>query len=796
MLLRIFQQFEPFSLNRLVREKGETPTPAVPEAGATPPPSPTAPPSPKAAAEGEKRKAAVTAGKPDEAAAEKLLAQYLEPPEKDQAREALEESNAPTYTPKQIIDFFKRAIDKFTNFEGLDKTIKSMTLDEIKKQIAIFESFTPEDRQLLVWISNQIDNVTDSEKEIFIRKYSDGAGKIDWKLLGQKFLNEELEPREYVIAIALATYLFYPSEKITEVYAKYKDKFQAMLKGFLQKPDDLVDLKEKLLNAITDENDKKVVSYMLRPRSITDDETNLFEQQYIKDGAFNADAMMEKVAKGELTLREFFTAFKLMHTEDIDRAAERKLLTPVEARNLTHVLRIIPRESPPEADVKKVIEKYKTAYETFLKDKNKAALLEAMKDDQESIRIMTWLLEEPVSDKEIAGVQDKFKKESKELPKTAEEIDAKVAAGELDYRQGRAIKESLHDMQQAAVAEGKTLEEAAAETGGFMALLEKLIDKLTALANRLSAEVDKFFKPKQEKASEQAKTFDNSPIKGGQFTIAKNPDKGFDLTTDEPREVAVVVDGAKVEKAEPTYVILAKGNAKFIYTGLTPSRSLTAGVTVKAGDTLGQMTGTTLNFQALNEKGEQVDPGNLFKPEWKKTEQAAATTQPAPAPAKPTDAPPSGTAATPPSAPPPPSGENGPPEGYTQANPRVPELKLEVPPLAHDMKLILADARSVASGEATFEVPSGATLQAMLPDSIISGWRIEDGKGILEVTSGDIVMTYSGLDPNSLLPTSSVILSVGAELAGVSTDGKLVVAMKTKDGRVLDPAVELAKYIS
>lgn len=408
-------------------------------------------------------------------------------------------------------------------------------------------------------------------------------------------------------------------ERVAEVFNRNKEKFQKFIKDFLQNPNGFAEAKNQLAASVQTA-DREVVEYMLRVTPISEEEEKSFTARFAKPNE-NPDpaAILQQIIEGVFTPRDFILALSYIRREDVDTTNG---LSPVERDNLTNVIRIIPREVITEDQAKAVIEKHKSAYEKFLQDKDDDAffkVLEAAKDDNGShdkdLHTMSLYLNQQVTKKEMQTMQTKLKSGEAQMPSNEQEIDALVKNGTRTYREGLILGEILHDLGTKAAAEGSTLEQAV-EKVGFFELLERLMDKLTLLANRLEAEFEKFFNK-----GKQPKVFPNSPVgKDQKVTVVKPFNKdhpgGIDLKAEQPNQQVTAVIGGIVSDVSGNSITIATKNAKITYTGIVPA-GLVKDKAVDAGTVLGQINGDTFNLRVTDPEGkQQYDPTSLLKPEF------------------------------------------------------------------------------------------------------------------------------------------------------------------------------------
>lgn len=571
-------------------------------------------------------------------------------------------------------------------------------------------------------------------------------------------------------------------QHLENAYERNRERIWAIIGDILKNPE-LIAEREKIIDEKIPAADRNLVKHMFRLEYITDAETDDFVKRYSKDGKLDSFDLAKKMASGILPPRDFWISLKFITEKEVDQLKQNKLLTPEQAAGLSRILALIPRETPGEETVKKLIEGYKEPYEKLLsamqgaKDEQTLAaaeeeFLKAIKPEDK--KTAEWLVRGAVSKEEMDAVKAKFDSKTFDFPfpQNEQEVNTRVYERKLSYREGKVVKAMLKNLAHAAETDGTTLEKAA-ETVGFMTLLEKLIEKFTALADRISAELEKIFKPKEKPAEAKAEAkFDSSPLKE-KFTIkepfnSQNPN-GVLLET-EPRKEVTSVGKGKIEEVSTDYVTIKSptGNLTFTYRGFTPQQGLQKGKDVGPGDVLGT-TGGQLRFEMKNEKGAQMNPEPFFKPEFKQTEKPAAA-----------PVPPSTTTAQ--TAPKP--GEEGKRE--------TPRFKPKISPIRSDTQLKLVGMVSEENPKgSTFEVAAGTSVQ-----TIRDGGRVVNSKDdLVEVVYGDYTVTYRGLAPNTLTQHQSRLLSAGTELGKVGVDNRLIVEIKRNDGTSLDPAAELLAFI-
>lgn len=173
---------------------------------------------------------------------------------------------------------------------------------------------------------------------------------------------------------------------------------------------------------------------------------------------------------------------------------------------------------------------------------------------------------------------------------------------------------------------------------GLGGLIERLIDKITALIEKLTGQLSNMFKPKEAEVT----PFKTSPIeKNGHFTVVGYDEtKGLTLRAEGPNKKVTSVTDGKIKEVdrENNTVTVEVGKNTIIYSGFKSIPvSITKDAPIKEGDELGTLKDDTLTIKTLNGEGKSKDPTDLLKTFIKPADKpaTAATDTPATAPATP-----------------------------------------------------------------------------------------------------------------------------------------------------------------
>lgn len=444
--------------------------------------------------------------------------------------------------------------------------------------------------------------------------------------------------------------------------------------------DHLLTLKPEKITAITTSFEAPVTEK---------EKTDFTAKHKNADGSLNLDAVGKAIDEGTLSPREMTILSDILknqqnpdakNAEIIQKAAETlaKLTQALEFQKVGLSFR----------EVNRVIEANKDAYKKYLGDHDKEAFLKSITIDADR-EIMQRAIEKKPSEQEKAYVE-KYTT-LKDDHKTPKELAEALAKEELGYRESVVgislittedidkwkkenpprIDETQEKELRDQLAAWAEQEAQPSEDGGDLrklglgGLIERLIDKITALIEKLTGQLSNMFKPKEAEVT----PFKTSPIeKNGHFTVVGYDEtKGLTLRAEGPnKKVTSVTDGKikEVDRENNTVTVEVDKNT-IIYSGFKSIPvSITKDAPIKEGDELGTLKDDTLTIKTLNGEGKSKDPTDLLKTFIKPADKPATT--PADTPAAPADkgaaapaTPPKPDAKTEPAAPPKPEAKPG-----------------------------------------------------------------------------------------------------------------------------------------
>lgn len=394
----------------------------------------------------------------------------------------------------------------------------------------------------------------------------------------------------------------------TKLRAKYQEKLKAIQDLVGTNKGEEAERKIGELYASLEPAERLLLSQIV-PTQFTDQEKADFIKAYTKEDKLDTAAIEQKIREGALKPREYYMASQIIKEEKEKQK---------------------PAYSFEEIQAAFAKPDHKEAYGQFLKDQNTAKFLESIPDPEDKKKIK-WAVEAEATEIEKKALADELKDT---FPKTPEELAAKLEKGELDYRRGKVCKGILDDLQKAS--EGESLIPDSVKGLGFMAILEKLIDQLSKLAEKISGALEKAF-AKKDQPSEKPR-FAKSPLgeENGnpkKFIIARiyESGKGMEIATPPNTPIFAVGSGTIKDLGNNKIELVADNGRKVVYQNVIIELGAN-NKKVDSGEKIGK-TGPlqTLTLQYFNEKAVEDDPEPLLA--------AFITTQPAPSPT--TTAPPS-----------------------------------------------------------------------------------------------------------------------------------------------------------
>ena len=214
------------------------------------------------------------------------------------------------------------------------------------------------------------------------------------------------------------------------------------------------------------------------------------------------------------------------------------------------------------------------------------------------------------------GFSDSFKMAMRSLSEHTDEAAEAGGEGTNDEddepeEEGKKVDKKEDDKPTAEEAKDTVVE--AAKSGGFMAMLEKLIEKF----GKLFEQIGNWF---SEKFDGMTPKFKKSPIGGTEKFTISTAEKGVDLKTKKTGLDATWVKDSEAKVVDVGEDYVKVGNAEGIVTYSKIKPDVTRGAIVKPGAKLGAIVGDTLNLQMEDKDGKSEDPTSLLRGFVDKTE--------------------------------------------------------------------------------------------------------------------------------------------------------------------------------
>lgn len=359
---------------------------------------------------------------------------------------------------------------------------------------------------------------------------------------------------------------------------------------------------------------------------VTEEEKKNFKGKYIENGALKINEFQTALFPknpAELNIRELAILENLL-TSDEDfkkilgqaQLDEENLEVIAQIKICLQTLNEAMMQGGPDLEkINTAFRKYTHTpeYQTLLKNPEDQTTINAfiaLSTDPEEKEMLSWAILAYPTPQEL----DNFAKKN-DVPKSTEEIEERTQKGEYTYRDREIANEVLDKAKKAVAAGTAESLEKAVEKMGFMATLEKLIEKLGKLFDKLGSEMEKLFKVKKEKfprslvrdatGNEKDFTF-SKKLENNIPLIEVKTDNGISLNNIAPVGSKVIkADGQSVEIKAPD-----PDNRTFIYRGIKPAVKKDA--EVKADSVIGQSVGTSFIFQMKDKEGKFFDPSGLL----------------------------------------------------------------------------------------------------------------------------------------------------------------------------------------
>ncbi|MFA6521732.1 MAG: hypothetical protein WCT53_05095 [Candidatus Gracilibacteria bacterium] len=245
-----------------------------------------------------------------------------------------------------------------------------------------------------------------------------------------------------------------------------------------------------------------------------------------------------------------------------------------------------------------------------------AKLEKATGETSEGADVATAVKTEKPADKKAPSVEPK----EKIAPASTEKADEKsserkgdIESDEDDGPEEEGKKEKGKEEEKPTAEEAKDTVVEAAKSGGFMAMLEKLIEKFGKLFEQIGNWLS-------EKFDGMTPKFKKSPIGGSEKFTISTAEKGVDLKTKKPGLDATWVKDSEAKVVDVGADYVKVGNAEGIVTYSKIKPDVTIGAVVKPGAKLGAIDGDTLNLQMEDKDGKSEDPTSLLRGFVDKTE--------------------------------------------------------------------------------------------------------------------------------------------------------------------------------
>lgn len=282
-----------------------------------------------------------------------------------------------------------------------------------------------------------------------------------------------------------------------------------------------------------------------------------------------------------------------------------------EAEQALHAIAPVPYTAQ-EIDAVFKKPEYKTVLDNFYEnDKDRQSLLAAITNGDDKAKI-EWAINSPPTDEEKKALAERLKEK---LPKNAVEITEAFDKGTLNYREGKVCEAMLQDAEDA-----KSKVTAAAEGLGFGVVLEKLIENLSKLFEKLGGMVERFAKSFEKTAFKLT-----SPLGGeNKIVVLQKYEKDKSPLTIDAKtntEIYGTVSGTVSKVEGNTVEITTPSKIKILYENVTPGvqqdaaieagktkigKSVSdAGVAIRLFDTQDQEHDPTKYLESYIQKPEQ-----------------------------------------------------------------------------------------------------------------------------------------------------------------------------------------------
>lgn len=481
--------------------------------------------------------------------------------------------------------------------------------------------------------------------------------------------------------------------------------------------------------------------------AVTDQEKKALQEKFDANGLLDWKKLVQTLGEGKLSVRELVVMSAILETNPpsiwhgVDKAPLDQASQRINTLKQALEKQLKPQYAPEQVDALFKKPEYQTAYAAFIKDGDKEKFLAAITNEEDR-KVIEWAITADPTIAEKTAVGKKF--ESLIAKKDAAAIAEAVGKGEMNYREGMVAKALLDDLQRVAESQDKIPDEL--KGLGFMALLEKLIEKLTKLMEKLTGQIDKAFAKKSDQ-------FPTSPIGGDQKFIIEKAAEGVNLKAEKAGlDVKYAVPGkGKVAEVGADYVKIEAGKGFIIYKGIKPA--VTKGTEVSEGTIIGRMNTDVLNFQMIGEDKNPIPATRVAELLGKYAKK--------------------------------------PPE----ANAETPALNVTQPPIAltGDQKLNVSKNFGQTGSNGIEITAAKDTAVVMMGDGIIT----TSENGTIEVNYKDgKVVKFTGLKNDASLhaANANVVVKAGEQIGAIGAGGVLGIQV-IENGKQIDPAALLANYL-
>lgn len=375
---------------------------------------------------------------------------------------------------------------------------------------------------------------------------------------------------------------------------------------------------------------------------VTKEEKEAFQKKYNDiSGSLDLALIGKNISEGKLNIRELVIFSQIMDetptllsglSDHIKKALEGA------SQRCKMLHGALEKQLKPKFDLDAVDdvfkkESYKEAYKKFLADPSKKDEFLAAVVDPNDKAIIGWAITAEPTLTEKTAIAAKFKDLIAKNDPAAIGEAVTSDPPQMNFREGMIAKAVLDDLQRAA--EESEIPDSLKGLG-FMALLEKLIEKLTELAAKLSISIEKAF-GRKEGPGEKPR-FAKSPLGEADGTIKKfalareyESGKGLEITAQSNTPIFAVGGGTIKNLGDNKVELKADNGRRVVYQNVVIKDGLD-NTKVNPGAEIGK-TGTlqTLTLQYFNEKQEEEDPAPLLADfiETQPTAPPAAPTAPA-----------------------------------------------------------------------------------------------------------------------------------------------------------------------